>query len=59
MPCVPEDLHDMKEEGVELLHGRFGAAVLGNGKVEARSCTPQNSRGDQRVAHHRRQELEA
>src|SRR5204863_9483755 len=21
MPCVPEDLHDMLEEGVELMHG--------------------------------------
>ncbi len=35
MPAVPEDLHDMVEEGVELLHGRAMTAVLGNGKVEA------------------------
>ena len=35
MPAVPEDLHDMLEEGVELLHGRAMTAVLGNGKVEA------------------------
>src|SRR5207302_3047726 len=35
MPCVPEDLHDMLEEGVELLHGRAMTAVLGNGRVEA------------------------
>jgi NADPH-dependent glutamate synthase beta subunit-like oxidoreductase len=35
MPCVPEDLHDMLEEGVELMHGRAMTAVLGNGHVEA------------------------
>ncbi|MGH9385666.1 MAG: FAD-dependent oxidoreductase [Vicinamibacterales bacterium] len=35
MPCVPEDLHDMLEEGVELLHGRAATAVIGNGRVEA------------------------
>ena len=34
MPAVPEDLHDMLEEGVELLHGRAMTAVLGKGKVE-------------------------
>jgi NADPH-dependent glutamate synthase beta subunit-like oxidoreductase len=35
MPASPEDLHDMLEEGVELLHGRAVTGVLGNGKVEA------------------------
>jgi NADPH-dependent glutamate synthase beta subunit-like oxidoreductase len=35
MPAVPEDLHDMLEEGVELMHGLAMTAVLGNGKVEA------------------------
>ena len=35
MPCVPEDLHDMLEEGVELMHGRAMTAALGNGRVEA------------------------
>ena len=35
MPASPEDLHDMLEEGVELMHGRSVTAVLGNGKVEA------------------------
>ena len=35
MPAVPEDLHDMIEEGVELMHGLAMTAVLGNGKVEA------------------------
>jgi NADPH-dependent glutamate synthase beta subunit-like oxidoreductase len=35
MPASPEDLHDMLEEGVELMHGRAVTAVHGNGKVEA------------------------
>jgi NADPH-dependent glutamate synthase beta subunit-like oxidoreductase len=35
MPCVPEDLHDRVEEGVELMHGRAMTAALGNGRVEA------------------------
>jgi NADPH-dependent glutamate synthase beta subunit-like oxidoreductase len=35
MPAVPEDLHDMLEEGVELMHGLAMTAVLGNGKVDA------------------------
>ncbi len=44
MPAVPEDLHDMLEEGVELLHGRAVTAVHGNGKVEAlASCIPPDS----------------
>src|SRR6266567_3520629 len=40
MPAVPEDLHDMAEEGVELLHGRAMTAVLGNGRVEALQLYP-------------------
>src|SRR5207249_7469951 len=35
MPAVPEDLHDMLEEGVELMHGLAMTAILGNGKVDA------------------------
>src|SRR6201984_344829 len=35
MPASPEDLHDMLEEGVELIHGRAMTAVVGHGKVEA------------------------
>src|ERR1019366_7152444 len=35
LPAVAEDLHDMVEEGVELIHGRAMTAVLGDGKVEA------------------------
>jgi len=45
MPCVPEDLHDMVEEGVELLHGRALTAVLGNGKVEALQLHPARFSG--------------
>jgi NADPH-dependent glutamate synthase beta subunit-like oxidoreductase len=45
MPCVPEDLHDMKEEGVDLLHGRAVTAVLGNGKVEALQLHPARFSG--------------
>ena len=45
MPCVPEDLHDMLEEGVELLHGRAMTAVLGNGKVEALQLYPARFSG--------------
>src|SRR5215472_5881296 len=33
MPASPEDLHDMLEEGVELIHGKAMTAVLGDGKV--------------------------
>src|SRR5260370_38538946 len=40
MPAVPEDLHDMLEEGVELLHGRAMTAVLGNGRVQALQLHP-------------------
>ena len=45
MPAVPEDLHDMLEEGVELLHGRAMTAVLGNGKVEALQLYPARFSG--------------
>src|ERR1700741_1240528 len=45
MPCVPEDLHDMLEEGVELIHGRAMTAVLGNGKVEALQLFPAKFSG--------------
>jgi len=45
MPCVPEDLHDMIEEGVELMHGRAMTAVLGNGKVEALQLHPARFTG--------------
>src|SRR5215467_845815 len=45
MPCVPEDLHDMLEEGVELLHGRAMTAVHGHGKVEALQLHPARFSG--------------
>jgi NADPH-dependent glutamate synthase beta subunit-like oxidoreductase len=45
MPAVPEDLHDMLEEGVELLHGRAMTAVLGPGKVEALELRPARFAG--------------
>jgi NADPH-dependent glutamate synthase beta subunit-like oxidoreductase len=45
MPCVPEDLHDMLEEGVDLLHGRAVTAVLGNGKCEALHLHPAKFAG--------------
>jgi NADPH-dependent glutamate synthase beta subunit-like oxidoreductase len=45
MPCVPEDLHDMLEEGVELIHGKAVTAVLGNGKVEALQLYPAKFSG--------------
>jgi NADPH-dependent glutamate synthase beta subunit-like oxidoreductase len=45
MPCVPEDLHDMLEEGVDLVHGRAVTAVLGNGKVEALQLHPAKFSG--------------
>jgi NADPH-dependent glutamate synthase beta subunit-like oxidoreductase len=40
MPAVPEDLHDMLQEGVELKHACAMTAVLGNGKVEALQLHP-------------------
>jgi NADPH-dependent glutamate synthase beta subunit-like oxidoreductase len=45
MPAVPEDLHDMVEEGVELKHGRAMTAVLGDGKVEALQLRPARFTG--------------
>ncbi|MGC1374294.1 MAG: FAD-dependent oxidoreductase, partial [Candidatus Sulfotelmatobacter sp.] len=45
MPASPEDLHDMLEEGVELIHGRACVAVLGNGKVEALQLHPAKFSG--------------
>src|SRR5271166_2222130 len=45
MPAKPEDLHDMLEEGVELLHGKAVTAVLGNGKVEALHLYPARFSG--------------
>ena len=45
MPASPEDLHDMMEEGVELMHGRAMTAVLGNGKVEALQLHPARFSG--------------
>jgi NADPH-dependent glutamate synthase beta subunit-like oxidoreductase len=45
MPCVPEDLHDMIEEGVELMHGLAMTAVLGNGRVEALQLHPARFTG--------------
>jgi Pyruvate/2-oxoacid:ferredoxin oxidoreductase delta subunit len=45
LPCVAEDLHDMLEEGVELVHGRAVTAVLGNGKVEALQLHPARFSG--------------
>ncbi len=45
MPASPEDLHDMLEEGVELLHGRAMTAVLGDGKVEALELRPARFAG--------------
>jgi NADPH-dependent glutamate synthase beta subunit-like oxidoreductase len=45
MPASPEDLHDMMEEGVELMHGRAMTAVLGNGKVEALQLHPARFTG--------------
>ena len=45
MPASPEDLHDMLEEGVELMHGRAITAVLGSGKVEALQLYPARFTG--------------
>ena len=45
MPCVPEDLHDMLEEGVELMHGRAVTTVHGSGKVEAIQLHPAKFEG--------------
>jgi len=45
MPAVPEDLHDMLEEGVELMHGLACTAMLGNGKVDALQLHPAKFSG--------------
>jgi NADPH-dependent glutamate synthase beta subunit-like oxidoreductase len=45
MPAVPEDLHDMLEEGVELKHGFAVTSVLGNGKVDALQLHPAKFTG--------------
>src|SRR5580693_6501907 len=45
LPAVVEDLHDMMEEGVELMHGRAMTAVQGNGKVEALQLHPARFSG--------------
>ena len=45
MPCVPEDLHDMLEEGVDLMHGLAMTSVVGNGKVEALQLQPARFTG--------------
>ena len=45
MPAVPEDLHDMMEEGVELMHGRAMTAALGNGRIEALQLHPARFSG--------------
>ena len=45
MPAVPEDLHDMIEEGVDLMHGLAMTAVLGNGKVDALQLHPARFTG--------------
>jgi NADPH-dependent glutamate synthase beta subunit-like oxidoreductase len=45
MPASPEDLHDMMEEGVELMHGLAMTAVLGEGKVEALQLHPARFTG--------------
>src|ERR1700683_3515477 len=45
MPASPEDLHDMLEEGVELIHGRAVTAVLGNGRIEALQLHPARFSG--------------
>ena len=45
MPAVPEDLHDMLEEGVELMHGFACTAMLGNGTVDALQLHPARFSG--------------
>src|SRR4029079_14527146 len=45
MLASPEDLHDMIEEGVELLHGLAMTAVLGNGRVDALQLHPAKFTG--------------
>jgi NADPH-dependent glutamate synthase beta subunit-like oxidoreductase len=45
MPASSEDLHDMIEEGVELMHGRAMTAILGDGKVESLQLHPARFAG--------------
>jgi NADPH-dependent glutamate synthase beta subunit-like oxidoreductase len=45
MPAVPEDLHDMLQEGIELIHGRACTAILGNGTVESLLLLPARFEG--------------
>src|ERR1700720_1365970 len=45
MPAVAEDLHDMLEEGVELIHGKAMTAVLGGNKIEALQLHPAKFSG--------------
>jgi NADPH-dependent glutamate synthase beta subunit-like oxidoreductase len=45
MPAVPEDLHDMLEEGVDLKHGFAVTSVLGNGKCDALQLHPAKFTG--------------
>jgi Pyruvate/2-oxoacid:ferredoxin oxidoreductase delta subunit len=45
MPAVPEDLHDMIEEGIELKHGFAVTSVLGTGRVDALQLHPAKFTG--------------
>src|SRR5579872_2486065 len=45
MPAVPEDLHDMLQEGVELMHGLACTKITGSGKVEALQLQPAKFEG--------------
>ncbi|HEY6213037.1 MAG TPA: FAD-dependent oxidoreductase [Vicinamibacterales bacterium] len=45
MPAVPEDLHDMLEEGVELMHGLACTKIGGNGRVESLQLQPAKFEG--------------
>jgi len=45
MPASSEDMHDMVEEGVELMHGRAMTAILGDGKVESLQLHPARFAG--------------
>jgi len=45
MPAVPDDLHDMMQEGVELMHGLAVTAMLGNGKIDALQLHPAKFTG--------------
>jgi NADPH-dependent glutamate synthase beta subunit-like oxidoreductase len=45
MPVVPEDLHDMMEEGVELIHGRAMTKVVGNGRLAGIELHPARFAG--------------